>query len=86
MARRIEPTGNTNRRIVLKDTATRRLSPFDVGDRLGAETLDAASATRSHLTFAAVRQEAFQRLKSTVRGSRRSVSVKTRKAAHSEGW
>jgi len=65
MARRVELTGKTNRRIVLKDTVTRRVSPSDVGDRLGAEAVGAASAPRSRFTFAAVRQEAFQRLKST---------------------
>jgi hypothetical protein len=46
MARRVELTGNTNRRIVLKDTVTRRVSPSDVGDKLGAEALGAAPATR----------------------------------------
>jgi len=65
MAKRIALTGNTKRRIVLKDAATRRVSPSDVADRLGAEAVGPASAMRNRLTFAAVRQEAFQRLKST---------------------
>lgn len=77
MAKRIALTGTTNRQIVLKDTAARRISPSDVGDRLGAESVGAAPAMRSRLTFAAVRQEAFQRLKST--GGRRGLEGAERK-------
>lgn len=65
MAKRIALTGTTNRRIALKDSVTRRLSAPAVGNQLGGEAVGPASATRSRLTFAAVRQEAFRRLKST---------------------
>lgn len=57
MARRVELTGNNNRRIVLEDTVTRRVSPSEVGERLGAEPLDAVSVTRSRRSLAEQKAE-----------------------------
>lgn len=66
MARRIALTDSKSRRVIVKSASARRLPLIDVGKKLGAEMVDAKPGrTGSPTDFAAVREEIFQRLRST---------------------
>src|SRR5216683_6208688 len=66
MTRRITLTDRPSKRVVLKDAATRRVSADNFGERIGAEVVEANSSERaSPLSYVAVRDEIFHRLRST---------------------